>query len=121
MSRFKLTCRIVFGVIALMMLTSAHTVAQNAGVVLNGAVSETVTISVPRSLQPNMIKADVVNSGNRVDMTFSTSDKSEVLRFPLLVRSNCAFKVTGVLESNAAIVTQVQITSVQQTGALVSK
>ena len=121
MSRFKLTCRIVFGVIALMVLTSAHTAAQNAGVVLNGAVSETVTISVPRIPPPNMIKADVVNSGNRIDITFSTSDKNEVLRFPLLVRSNCGFKVTGVLESNAAVVTQVLLTSVQPTGSLVSR
>src|SRR5690349_19855600 len=105
MSRFQLACRVVFGVIALVVLMSARTVAQNAGVVLNGAVSETVTISVPRILPPNTIKVDVVNSRNRVDITFSTADKNEVVRFPLLVRSNCGFQVTGVLESSSAVAT----------------
>ena len=121
MSRFQLACRVVFGVIALVVLMSARTVAQNAGVVLNGAVSETVTISVPRILPPNTIKVDVVNSRNRVDITFSTADKNEVVRFPLLVRSNCGFQVTGVLESSSAVATEVLITSVQPTGTLVSK
>ena len=121
MSRFELTCRAVFGVIAVMLLMSARTFAQNAGVVLNGVVSKTVTISVPRILPPNTIKTDVVNTGNRVDITFSSADKNGLVRFPLLVRSNCGFKITAVLNSNSAVVTQVVITSVQGTGPLVSK
>ena len=121
MSRFKLTCRVVFGVIAVMVLASAHTVAQNAGVVLNGAVSETVALSVSRIPPADMIKTDVVNTGNRVDITFSSFNKAGVIRVPLLVRSNCRFKVTGVLESKAAVVTQVVIASVQATGPLVSR
>ena len=121
MSRFQLTCRVVFGVIAVMVLMSARTVAQNAGVVLNGAVSETVTLSVPRLLPPNRIKADVVNTGNRVDITFSSADKDGVIRLPLLVRSNCGFKITAVLNSTPVVVTQVVITSVQPTGPLVSR
>jgi len=122
MSRFQLACRFVFGVVAVMVLMSAHTAAQNAGVVLNGGVSATVTLSVPRILPPNTIKADVVNTGsNRVDITFSSTDKSGVIRLPLLVRSNCRFKITGVFESNSAVVTQVVITNVQATGPLVSR
>src|ERR1051326_4013188 len=117
MSRFQLTCRVVFGVIAVMVLMSARTVAQNAGVVLNGAVSETVTLSVPRILPPGTIKTDVVNSGNRVDITFSSADKDGVIRLPLLVRSNCGFEITGVLESGSAVVAQLLITSVQPTGS----
>src|ERR1051326_1749243 len=103
MSRFQLTCRVVFGVIAVMVLMSARTVAQNAGVVLNGAVSETVTLSVPRILPPGTIKTD------------------GVIRLPLLVRSNCGFEITGVLESSSAVVAQLVITSVQPTGSLVSR
>jgi len=121
MSRFQLTCRVVFGVIVVMVLMSARTVAQNAGVVLNGGVSETVALSVPRILPPNTIKTDVVSTGNRVDVTFSSADKNGVIRLPLLVRSNCGFKITGVFESNSAVVTQVVITSVQATGPLVSR
>ena len=121
MSRFELTCRAVFGVIAVMLLMSARTFAQNAGVVLNGVVSKTVTVSVPRILPPNTIKTDVVNTGNRVDITFSSADKNGLVRFPLLVRSNCGFKITAVLNSDSAVVTQVVITSVQGTGPLVSK
>lgn len=121
MSRFQLTCRVVFGVIAVMVLMSARTVAQNAGVVLNGAVSGTVTLSVPRLPPANPIKADVVNTGNRVDIAFSSADKDGVIRLPLLVRSNCGFKLTGVLDSSSAVVAQLVITSVQATGSLVSK
>ena len=121
MSRFQWTCRVVCGVIVVMVLMSARTAAQNAGVVLNGRVSGTVTISVPRLLPPNTIKTDVVNSGNRVDVDFTSADKNGVIRLPLLVRSNCGFKITAVLNSNAAIVTQVVITSVQPTGPLVSR
>ena len=122
MSRFQLTCRVAFGVIAVMVLMSARTVAQNAGIVLNGGVSETVTLSVPRILPPNTIKTDVVNTGNnRVDITFSGADKNGVIRLPLLVRSNCGFKITAVLNSNSAVVSQAVITSVQATGPLVSR
>src|ERR1051326_645497 len=117
MSRFQSMCRVVFGVTAVMVLMSAGTVAQNAGVVLNGAVSETVTLSVPRLLPPNRIKADVVNTGNRVDITFSSADKDGVIRLPLLVRSNCGFKITAVLNSGSAVVAQLLITSVQPTGS----
>ena len=122
MSRLKLTCRFVFGVVALMVLMSAHTAAQNASVVLQGGVSATVTLSVSRVLPPNTIKTDVVNTtSNRVDITFSGADKNGVIRLPLLVRSNCGFKITGVFESTAAIVTQLLVTSVQPTGSLVSR
>jgi hypothetical protein len=111
----------VFGVIAVMVLTSARTAAQNAGVVLNGVVSETVALSVPRILPPNTIKTDVVNTGNRVDVTFSSDNKGGVIRVPLLLRSNCGFKFTGAFQSNSAVVTQVVITNVQATGPLVSR
>jgi hypothetical protein len=103
-----------------MLLMSAHAVAQNAGVVLHGGVSETVALSVPRILPANTIKTDVVSTGNRVDLTFSSADKDGVIRFPLLVRSNSGFKITALLESESAVVTQVAITSVQPTGPLVS-
>jgi hypothetical protein len=121
MSRFKLTCRFVFGVIIVIVLMSAHTVAQNAGVVLKGVVSETVALSVPRILPTNTIKTDVVNTGNRVDITFSSANKNEVIRFPLLVRSNSGFKITAVLDSKATVVTRVVVTSVEATGPLVSR
>ena len=122
MSRFKLACRFMFGFVAVMVLMSARTAAQNAGAVLNAGVSATVTLSVPRILPPNTIKTDVVNTGsNRVDVTFSSTDKNGVIRLPLLVRSNCGFKITGVFESNSAVVTQVLITNVQATGPLVSR
>src|SRR6476646_1369493 len=103
MSRFKLACRFVLGVIGLTVLLSTQTIAQNAGVVLHGGVSETVALSVPRILPSNTIKTDVVSTGNRIDLTFSSADKDGVIRLPLLVRSNCGFKITGVFESNSAV------------------
>ena len=121
MSRFRPMCFYALGVVVTLMFTSAQMSAQTSGITLTGAVSETVVLSVSQILPPNTLTTDVVSIGNRVDVTFSSGNsKGGVIRLPLLVRSNSGFKISALLESKSASVTQVVVTSVRATGSLVS-
>lgn len=88
-------------------------------VTLTGTVSETVALSVaPTFTQGNV---QVVSSGNTVRITLSGSDaRSEVIRVPLLVRSNSSFKISAMFESQTAELDQLMVTDAHATGSLVA-
>jgi len=91
--------------------------AQNS-VMLSGTVSETVTLSVPPWFANSNM--DVVSrGGNTLRITLSGND-TQVVRVPLLVRSNSSFKISAVFESNTAKLSQLVVTDVHATGTLVS-
>jgi hypothetical protein len=86
-------------------------------VTMKTMVSETVALSV----LPNSISGDIVSTGNTVRITVSGADaNAQVIRVPLLVRSNSSFKISAAVESNTAGVTQLSVTDVRATGTLVS-
>jgi hypothetical protein len=67
------------------------------------------------------MEADVVSSGSSVRMTLSGNGaKSPVIRVPLLVRSNVAFRICASAQSKAAVLTQLSVVDVRATGRLVS-
>jgi hypothetical protein len=69
------------------------------------------------SVAPNAIDAGVVSSsGNTVRITLP----SAVVRVPLLVRSNSGFKITAVVESQTAGLSELSVADVRATGRLVS-
>lgn len=104
------------GLMAVVFLIPAVVEAQSGRVAMQATVSETVALSV--APQSNMT---VVSSGNTVRITLSGDDvKSEVIRVPLLVRSNSGFKISATVESKAAVLTQLSVTDVRATGTLVS-
>ena len=98
----------------MVVLVPAGAKAQSA-VTLKGTVSETVNLTVA----PDSINADVVSSGNTVRVTWSSTG-SPVIRVPLLVRSNTAFKITATFESKTAVLSQISVADVHATGRLVS-
>ena len=111
-------------VIAVLLFLPASVEAQtsSASVTLRATVSETVALSIlPNSIQTK-VRADVVSSGgNTVRITLSGDDaKPEVIRVPLLVRSNTAFKVSALFESQTAELANLAVTGVHPTGTLVS-
>ena len=107
----------VFTLIAVLLLAPAGVKAQTGGVTMKSTVSETVALSV----LPNSIHGDVVSTGNTVRITLSGAETdAPVIRVPLLVRSNSSFKISAVVESNTAEVTQLSVTNVRATGTLVS-
>ncbi len=114
--RSRRKCRHVF-IFLVVLLAPAGAEAQTAGVTMKTTVSETVGLSV----LPNSISGDVVSTGNTVRITVSGADANpQVIRVPLLVRSNSSFKISAAVESNTADVTQLSVTDVRATGTLVS-
>jgi hypothetical protein len=86
-----------------------------------GKVSGTVALSIPPNSIHNAVNVNVVSSGSTVRMTLSgTSGKSPVIRVPLLVRSNIAFRVSATFESKTAELTHLSVVDVRPTGRLVS-
>jgi len=113
--RSRRKCRHIF--ILLVLLAPAGAEAQTGGVTIKTTVSETVALSV----LPNSISGDVVSTGNTVRITVSGADaNAQIIRVPLLVRSNSSFKISAAVESNTAEVTQLSVTDARATGTLVS-
>ena len=88
-----------------------------SSVTLKATVSETVTLSVsPTSAPSNM---NVVNrGGNAVEITLSGDD--QIVRVPLLVRSNTSFKISATFESQTAVLSELSVEDVRATGVLAS-
>ena len=107
----RLKCQLLT-LIALGVLVPASVKAQNS-VTLTARVSEMVALSVA----PNSIGA--VSDGNTVRVTLSGTD-SQVIRVPLIVRSNSGFKITAVFESQTAVLSELSVADVWATGRLVS-
>ena len=104
--------RFLLTLIAVGVLVPGAVKAQNS-VTVKATVSETVALSVA----PNSIGA--VSNGNTVRVTLSGTDSPDI-RVPLLVRSNTAFKITAVFDSQTAGVSELSVTDVRATGRLVS-
>ena len=114
--RSRRKCRHVF-IFLVVLLAPAGAEAQTGGVTMKTMVSETVALSV----LPNSISGDVVSTGKTVRITVSGADaNAQIIRVPLLVRSNSSFKISAAVESNTAEVTQLSVTDARATGTLVS-
>ena len=105
-------CKLFGGLCAFLWLFTATVEAQT--VTMRGAVSETVALSVP----PSETHVNVSSSGSTVRMTLS--GRGEIIRVPLMVRSNTSFKISGMFESTTAQLTQLSVIDVRATGRLVS-
>ncbi len=106
---------------AVLLLMSVGVEAQTGSVTLRGRVSETVAISVLPDLTPGQPDMQVVRNGNTAQIFVSGDDsKAPVIRVPLLVRSNSGFKISAVVESTTAKLTQLSVIDVRAKGNLVS-
>lgn len=114
-----LMCRYVFTLVVLFLLAPAGMKAQTGGVTMQARVSEIVALSVLPNSIPSDVATNVMSTGNTVRITVSGAN-TDVIRVPLLVRSNSSFKISAAVESNTAEVTQLSITDVRATGTLVS-
>ncbi len=101
-----LRCR-VLTLIAVGVFVPAGVKAQSS-VTLKATVSETVTLSV----SPTSIPSNIVS--------LTLSGDEQIVRVPLLVRSNSGFKISAILESKTAVLTQLSVDDVRATGRLVS-
>jgi hypothetical protein len=102
--------RCLLTLIALGVFVPAGIKAQST-VVMKTTVSETVTLSA----QPGNV--NVASRGaNAVEITLSGD---EIIRVPLLVRSNSNFKISAISESKTAVLSELSIEDVRATGTLV--
>lgn len=107
-------CRLIFTLVAVVFLAPAGVKAQTGRVALTATVSKTVTLSVAPTFSQSNVEV-VSSGGNTVRITMSGDD--EVIRVPLLVRSNSSFKISANLESTIA---ELRVVDVRATGTLVS-
>src|SRR6185369_7249821 len=99
--------RYLLTLIAVGVFVPAGVKAQSS-VILKATVIETVTVSVSPTSMPS----------NIVSLTLSGDD--QVIRVPLLVSSNSGFKISAILESKTAVLTQLSVDNVRAMGSLVS-
>jgi hypothetical protein len=118
--RTRLKCGPIFTLLAVVFLLPTAAEAQTGRVVLQGHVSETVSLSVVPNFTHGNPGAEVVSTSNTVRITLTTDNKSPVIRVPLLVRSNSSFKLSAGFASATNLLTQLSITDVRPTGRLVS-
>ena len=99
-------CRLLT-LIAVGVLLPAGVKAQSS-VIMKATVSETVTLSGSSASIPS----------NIVSLTLSGDD--QLVRVPLLVRSNTKFKISATVESKTAVLSELSVDDVRATGTLVS-
>ena len=99
--------RYLLTLIAVGVLLPAGVKAQSS-VTLKATVSETVTLSVSPTSAPS----------NIVSLTLSGDE--QVLRVPLLVRSNTGFKISAIFDSKTAVLSELSVEDIRATGGLVS-
>src|SRR6185503_3628096 len=98
--------------IAVLFLVPVCAQAQRGSATLHATVSETVVLSVlPNFTDENI---NVFSSGGAVRVALSSA--ATEFRVPLLVRSNCGFKLSAVLESQSAVLADVSVIDVRPTG-----
>jgi hypothetical protein len=114
-------CKRVVCLCASLWLFAVVVKAQTGSVTLNARVSEAVALSIPPNSVQGDVDVNVLSSGRTVRMTLSgTSDKSPVIRVPLMVRSNSSFRISASFESKTALLAQMSVSDVRATGGLVS-
>jgi hypothetical protein len=83
-------------------------VKAQSSVTLKATVSETVTLSISPTSTPS----------NIVSLTISGED--QIVRVPLLIRSNSGFKISASFEPQTAVLSQLSVEDVRATGSFVS-
>ena len=92
--------------------------AEAQTVTMRGTVSETVSLSVRSNSAPGEAQVNVLSTGDTVRMTVTGT--GDVIRVPLMVRSNTSFKISCSFESTTAQLTQLSVIDSRATGRLVS-
>jgi|SRR6185369_1874141 hypothetical protein len=99
--------RCLLTLIAVGVFVPAGVKAQSS-VIMKATVSEIVVLSASPASAPS----------NTVSLVLSGDD--QVVRVPLLIRSNTSFKISATFESKTAVLSELSVDNVRPTGTLVS-
>ena len=87
---------------------------------LRGGVSKTVTLSLSPNVSDAGVGLNAFESGGALNLVLSGSDFKGNFQVPILIRSNTAYNVTASVQSQTAVLTQLQVLRVDATGRLVA-
>ena len=121
LNRFHYYRIVTLAAVALLVPCSVEAQTGGPSIALKGAVSATVALSILPNSPHSNIEMNVMSSGSSVRLTLSGTDtKDPVIRLRLIVRSNGGFRISALVDSTTALLTQVSVTDVRATGKLVS-
>jgi hypothetical protein len=87
---------------------------------LRGSVSKTVTLSQSPNASNAGVELNTFETGGALTLGLTGSDFKRTIQVPILIRSNTAYTITATVESHTAVLTQLQVLSVEATGKLVA-
>ena len=87
---------------------------------LRGGVSKTVVLSLSPNASDGGVELNAFESGGALNLVLSGSQFTRNLQVPILIRSNTTYNVKASVQSQTAVLTQLQVLSVDATGRLVA-
>ena len=87
---------------------------------MRGSVSKTVTLSQSPTPSNAGVELNTFETGGALTLGLSGSEFKRTIQVPILIRSNTAYTITATVESHTAVLTQLQVLSVEATGKLVA-
>ena len=109
-------CWLAAGVVLLlpfMALGQSH----SAPVTINARVSETVALSVGQAFAENNVRIESHGAGKSLGLTLSGSSTDVVaVRVPLLIRSNTSYRISALVQSQAARLVNFAVIGARPTG-----
>ncbi len=88
-----------------------------APVTMNARVSETVILSVAHAFSQDNVRIESHGAGGTLGLTLTGSSTDIVtVSVPILIRSNTSYKISGSVQSQAAVVANFAVIGARRTG-----
>ena len=87
---------------------------------MRGSVSKTVTLSLSPHAPHAGVGLNSSENGGALKLVLSGSEFKRNLQVAILIRSNAAYNIKASVQSQTALLTQLQVLSVEATGPLVA-
>jgi hypothetical protein len=108
--------------VCLLVVAPATVFAQgrSGSIELRGSISKTVTVSLPSNASNAAVELNTLESAGTVRLVLSGSEFKKTIQIPILVRSNTPYDIIASVQSQTAVLTNLQVLSVDATGRLVA-
>ena len=91
--------------------------SHSAPVTINASVSETVALSVGEAFAENNVRIESHGAGKTLGLTLSGSSTDVVaVRVPILIRSNTSYRISALIQSQAATLVNFAVIGARPTG-----
>src|SRR5439155_26543345 len=91
--------------------------SHSAPVTINASVSETVALSVGEAFAENDVRIESHDDRKTLGLTVSGSSTDDVaIRVPILIRSNTSYRISALIQSQAATLVNFAVIGARATG-----